>query len=825
MDTDLGKTRLLRIKWAVENGRINVRTGQSYSLSLRDLSGSITVDGRELALSDAELVSCEEKGTLSNEHDCDVRFSWPDQRIGWIWQISQTDDTIELTATVRNETQSDVIVSDWNVLRGHASEGGIINLGENPQQVRFFGWRRWNARVERFADSESTHDSSTLCHMFDPNSHIALLCGFVTLDRMQGEHQVCYYEEPGVTEYRATCTFGEYAIKSNSELISETLRISYHDDPYDALESWAEQVYAVYQPSFEGTMDVCAGGGAWVDNFTNQEMSAAELLIGQAESMRERLKGFDINTIGSFPHAFFRDGLPGNWLTFEDAPGYERGYRGVLKKVCDMGFVLKSWFAPFWFFEEAEGVLEENRENLLRDKNGEPITRKMTWELDRVNESRNMRELTMYYLDGTHPKTMEYLTNIFKAYREMGIRGYMLDFLAIRPEAKLYDGTLLPVEAGRKILEVIREAVTSDTHIQTAVASTPGFIGYVNAARVGRDYGEGRPMYPYHNWRNATYCAHDQHFANEHSFIQNAAANWFTHRKIFVNDLNVLTIDKPVPLEQARISTTMFGLSGGSPVGLGDDIRNIDDERLRMLKMCLPRTQGVPVPVDLFDNVAPESYCHILKREFKTKWDSYMVVAVFNTEDGPYRDELDFAKLGLAQDTCYRVFEFWNEEYAGTYRESFFCRVPAHSCRVYRISEAREYPWLLSTDMHLEQGNVEVKSLLWNEKELTLQGTAARPQGENGNLFFLLPRSGFLKLINHDRINVMKEVIDMHSVIRLPIEFKSNSEMFELCFEKMDTDFVSRPGWLPYSTEEEWLEYVRDKKGVYANLPGNRVIA
>ena len=495
-----------------------------------------------------------------------------------------------------------------------------------------------------------------------------------------------------------------------------------------------------------------------------------------------------------------------------------------MEKSVRYGFALKSWFAPFWFFEEAEGVLEENRENLLRDRNGEPITRKMTWEFDRVSDSRNMRELTMYYLDGTHPKTKDYLTRIFKAYREMGIRGYMLDFLAIRPEAKLHDDSLLPVEACRKILEVIREAVTRDTHIQTAVASTPGFIGHVNAARVGRDFGEGRPMYPYHNWRSATYCAHDQHFANEHSFIQNAAANWFTHRKIFVNDLNVLAIDKPVPLEQARISTTMFGLSGGSPVGLGDDIRTIDDERLRMLKMCFPRSEGVPEPVDLFDNVAPESYCHILKKKIQTKWDSYVVVAVFSTDDKPYRDELDFAKLGLKQETCYRVFEFWNEEYAGTYRESFSCIIPAHSCRVYRISEARDHPWLLSTDMHLEQGNVDVESLEWSEEELTLRGTAARPQGEKGNLFFLLPRKGSLKLINHDCINVMKEVIDMHSVMRLPLEFRSDSEMFELRFEVMDTDGVSRPGWLPFSTEEEWLEYVRNKKGVYADLPENRVI-
>jgi len=151
----------------------------------------------------------------------------------------------------------------------------------------------------------------------------------------------------------------------------------------------------------------------------------------------------------------------------------------------------------------------------------------------------------------------------------------MLDFLSIKPGARLHDPRLLPVEAARRILGVIRDAAGPDTHLQTAVASTPGFVGLIDAARVGRDFGEGRPMAPYHAWRNATYCLHDEHFANTHLFVQNAAANWFTHGKVYLNDLNALTIDKPVPLEHARIAVTLFGLAGGSPVTLGDDLRRI----------------------------------------------------------------------------------------------------------------------------------------------------------------------------------------------------------------------------------------------------------
>jgi signal transduction histidine kinase len=101
---------------------------------------------------------------------------------------------------------------------------------------------------------------------------------------------------------------------------------------------------------------------------------------------------------------------------------------------------------------------------------------------------------------------------------------------------------------------------------------------------VGRDFGEGRPLQgvPLSDWRNATYVLHDLHYANTFYFVQNVAANYFTHRKLYINDYNLFTIDKPLPTEHARIVATMFGLGGGSPVMLGDDYRYIDPERLRI---------------------------------------------------------------------------------------------------------------------------------------------------------------------------------------------------------------------------------------------------
>ena len=789
-----------------QDGRIGWNTPAGKPFGGRGLSGSVVVNGHSVRLYDVPPpTGTDAAGNGGSAHE----YRLPGGLL-WRWNLRSRDGFIELDACLVNVGDRDVTIGEWNLLHGCSGAGGLIDLGPDAEQVRFFKWQPWSMGVERLTAGKQQYHSANLCHLFDPRSGLALLLGFVSLDRMQTGHALRYEAGRGVTEFRATCWFSDYRLKPGAQLRSETLRIRLHADPYEALDSWADALYGRYQPSFEGVAGVCIAG--------TPGMRWPEALEERARIATETLKGFGIGLLYGGPHALFKHGLPGNWLTFDTFEGDREGSEARLRRLHAQGFAFKFWFSPFWFFGEAEGTLEENRENLLKDADGKPITRAFRqggWEFGRGPFTE--RPLTQYFLDGTHPATRAYLARVFKTYRDMGIRAYMLDFLSIMPGAKPYDETLLPLESARAMLLSIREAAGPDTHFQTAVASTPSFIGCVQAARVGRDYGEGRPVHPMPNWRNAETCLHDRHFANAHSFVQNAAACWFTNRKVFMNDLNVLRVGQPIPLELARLSSTMFGLSGDSPVALGDSLGTLAPERLRLIKLCLPRTEGIPVPVDLFDNVEPEGHCHILKKAVKTDWDDYLLVAVFNTSPDnhvpvtdTYRTTLEFARLGLHASLPYRVYEFWNEEYLGTFRTAFACSVPPDGCRLYRIARAREYPWLLGTDLHIEQGRAELESLAWDEATCTLKGVARRPTGETGSLFFLLPRH--LLMLNHPEAVTLKEVIDMQTVIRLPLVFRAATEPFELRFEALDTPYVSRQGWLPYATESEWLAYVAEHR-------------
>ena len=827
----------VRLTWALKDRGFSVAAERGGTMALQGAGGSVEVDGSTLHLADAE-VSASAPGAESGPMT-EFRFIAAD--LVWWWEAVPDGAAIELTATLRNAGAHPVAIGDWNVLDLHAGDGAAVRVGADPDNVRFFAWHPWDMRVELLA--AGWHRSDNLCHLFDPSTGEALVCGFVTVDRMVGRHSLLYgvcpsgasappptdsvegggdgpRTEPeatvlgrreagaGVAEYRATCEAGGVELPPGASITSERLRVGIFDDPYDALMDWAEAVHRIYRPAYADDPPVGWCGGAWIDAFSAEEDCWETVALDNADALRRKLPGFDVRYLWT-SQTNFTDGIPGDWLRADERQ-IPSGLEGFFAKLAERGFVPGLWVAPFWFFAEAEGALEENRENLLKDRSGEPICERRSWEFDLHSDPDDAPRLHQYFLDGTHPQTAAHVRRIFAAYRELGVRYYMLDFLAVKQDARLHDPTRTPLQAARSILQVIRDAAGPDTHLQTAVSSTPGYVGLIDAARVGRDFGEGRPLFPpYNNWRNAVYALHDRHFGSIEYLVQNAAASFFTHRRTYLNDFNLLTVDKPVPLEHARVAATVFGL-GGSPLMLGDDYRRIDPERLRLVKLCLPRTRGVPVPVDLFDDVRrgrvhPDGYARMLKLEIDTGWDEYTLVAVFNMDVEAYATDVSFARLGLATGSAYRVYELWNEEYRGTFRNRFRAVVPPSACRLYRIARARPYPWLLGTDLHVQQGAAEITSLSWDEASMTLTGTATRPAGERGNLFFLMPRA--MSLINHTESFLMKEVLDMNVVIRRPVHFSAEREAFELRFRPRGTPYVSRKGWLPYTTEREWLEY------------------
>ena len=101
----------------------------------------------------------------------------------------------------------------------------------------------------------------------------------------------------------------------------------------------------------------------------------------------------------------------------------------------------------------------------------------------------------MYALDPSHPKTHEFIREVFSTYRRWGVRYYMLDFLdcmtgatpGTHPNDGYFDKTKIPgPEAWREGLRAIRETVTDDSYLLGSTGPALQVVGLANAVRFGQ---------------------------------------------------------------------------------------------------------------------------------------------------------------------------------------------------------------------------------------------------------------------------------------------------------------------------------------------------
>jgi hypothetical protein len=540
-------------------------------------------------------------------------------------------------------------------------------------------------------------------------------------------------------------------------------------------------VAEVYQPRIWPKIPAGWVGWAWVDGF-NVELHES-VVLRNAEAVRRRLAGFDIEyvwvSIGNL-----KDGLPGNWLDW-NYDLFPHGVEYLVSELARRDLKLGFWMGSFWMADAIQERIEELNEALLR-KDGEPMVVNRRWSYGAAGLLPKEQRPNMIALDPTHPKTHAWLREVLQTYHRWGVRYYMIDFLhAISdstPGDFLADGyhdqsLIRGAQTYRAGLKVVREAAGEDTYLLSSSGPTYQNVGFMDACRVGNDYGEGRALNPESYFYPATFVINSASFWTSHRAASDAmAAGYFTHRKLYLADSgNLLTVDKPIPLGEAHIAATIFGLNGG-PMMLGDDLDRIADERLAIIKQCLPRLPECARPIDLFDCPEPD-YVKTFHLRVDCAWDQWDVVGVLNYGQEALRQTLDPGKGdgGIFACVCenasvpFSVWDFWNDRYEGVKTGAFDVWVAPNSATVLRLSRKRDHPWILSTDMHVRQGQAEIEDCRWDPAAMTLTVCATRPAGEKGNVFVHVPVG--LAIANPEGLWIAKDANDNTLIVRVAFEF------------------------------------------------------
>ena len=173
-----------------------------------------------------------------------------------------------------------------------------------------------------------------------------------------------------------------------------------------------------------------------------------------------------------------------------------------------------------------------------------------------------------------------------------------------------------------------------------------------------------------------------------------------------------------------------YQLASGGFVTVGENIADLDTERIRLLTLVLPPYGQAARPLDLFVHTTPEVY----DLNVTTDWDRWHVVMLQNWNDWDKTYHLQFADLGLEEKKTYLVFSFWNQTLVGEFRRGVDLRVGARQGETYAIREMPNHPWVLSTDLHLTQGGVELTGVKYEESAERLVGVASRHPGAKGEV-------------------------------------------------------------------------------------------
>lgn len=605
--------------------------------------------------------------------------------------------------------------------------------------------------------------SKTLVQLTD--GHSSFQAAFLTFDRAATEHEVRWDPLRGAVIVDSYCDFAGYLLAPGAQIESETLRLDARPDPYAALEAWADAVNAHYHPALWPKMPAGWVGWSWVDGFNVERYE--DVVRRNAGAIRRKLPGFDIDYIW-VSLGNLEERRPGNWLkwNYKLFPG---GVQALTSYLGQLNFKLGLWAGAYWLNSGLPDYQPLKDAVLLRG--GEPIT---------VPSS---QWGTSFVLDPTHPKTKAHITHVFQTYRQWGIRYFMIDFLdaigdstpgTYRPDS-FHDRSLIPgPQTFREGLKTIRDAAGPDTYLLSSTGPTLQGIGLVNAARVGTDYGEGRPLDgPGKGFYPGTFAINNAGHWTSHRRATDAwASHWFMHRKLFLADSgNVLTLDKPIALGDAEISATIFGLNGG-PVMLGDDIDRIDPGRLEMLRQQFPRLPEAGRPLDLFDSPDPD-YPKVFHLRVNKEWDTWDLVAVFNYGKEPLRQRIDLTRLGWDANAEVVVWDHWAGKYLGAHTRAFEGIVPPESVKLWRISRRRPHPWILSTDMHVRQGQAEIESCRWDEAARTLTIRARRPAGISGNVYVTVPKG--IPVAQPAGLWIARDANDATLVVRCHFDFPNGS--------------------------------------------------
>ena len=431
----------------------------------------------------------------------------------------------------------------------------------------------------------------------------------------------------------------------------------------------------------------------------------------------------------------------GDWTTTNSK--FPHGLEQLAGQITAQGFTPGLWLAPLVVHGKSE-LAREHPDWLLRDQRGKPISAGMFY------------FMLLHALDPSHPQVLEHLYQLVDTLvHRWGYGMLKIDFLnAAALPGKRYNPKLTRAESLRLVLEAIRQAAGENTFLHASGCPFGPAVGLVDAMRIGPDtapYWE--PSFHWLKWASP-FLKRNPSMPSLRNALRHTLNLSTLHQRWWWNDPDCLLVrERSTHLSPAEVQSavTLVGLSGGM-LATSDDLRKLSPERLRWVSLLVPNLGLRGIARDSFAHDMPAIYQVEISSDGMPD-QSWNLVGLFNWHDRKAACRLRLDELGFATSAELFVFDFWSRRIQRLIGpEVIFPDVPAHGCKLLRISQVSAAPQVVGDTIHISQG-AEIATWKANGDHITLESIDLVRRVE-GDLWLSLSRAPLHAVCNNERVNI-----------------------------------------------------------------------
>ncbi len=754
---------VLRIVADVE-GALEIRSPVWEALRIGSITAAVTANGEQLQ------TARRTASTANGELTVTTEFAPFALRLAQRFEILD-HRTLRLRSELLNESGQEIRLQSVQLLRAGPAPNAAISFSPDPSSLRVFEQGGYWARVrqagaarDRGAGGEADfgtaarHHSQTCWAAYDTTSRMALVVGYETTERWNGEIATEEQSDGTISAWSLGFDGGDLLVEPGERLVLEDVLLLVGPDPWELLEAYSDILCERHQVRILPQSPV-----SWCSWYPYRLGVTEERVLANGRIAAERLKPLGL-TIMELDLGWERGWLPN---AFEENDQFPHGLAWLAERLNELGFRLGAWKGPFTISELAP-LAREHPEWLLGSEEEKPLPLgEWFWEPHGQT----------YALDLTHPGAQEWLRQKIRSLAERGVRYLKPDFIGMVGDGRLrnrHDRHIVAgggTEAARIGLRIIREEMERG-HPEALVLNCggPELPGTGNLPLLYTCEDTGNTGYV--GWAHA-----------RTNYGGNLAGHLFKHRRWGILQPSCMCVGLPGTLEEARVRATATFLSGGQ-VDIGDDLTVLPEDRWPVLLATLPPLGIAVRPVDLFEPISVSSLSYegmcrgqggdveaaapegsrVWHLPVAADWDEWHLVGLFDFDlpapgpDGRFplitRFELPLERLGIDPDGVYWAYEFWSGQFLGEVpatRENpkgyahpgdaaALIATPAPgllevsffgpAVKLLLLRRARSHPWVVGTTFH-QSGGCELANVVWDERGV-LTGELRRPPGQQG---------------------------------------------------------------------------------------------